>query len=244
MHQAATTVSGRRRLTTGGAVIALLGADGSGKSTLARELIDWLTPHLDTEAVYFGSGQGPVSWPRRLLERAARLVKRASRSARTSAQAPRGRERSRLRTLGELFWVSALALERSRRAARTRRARNRGLIVVCDRFPQSQFAGNEGPWLGHWRAHPSWVRRLVARRELEAIQAAERLRPDIVVRLMVTPEVALRRKSDTQPAALERKLDVLTRLRFEPESRVVDIDATRPLDEVVLELKRQVWAGL
>jgi thymidylate kinase len=235
----------RLRPPQGGLLIVLLGADGSGKSTLTRELTGWLSRNLDVAAVYFGSGQGPVSLPRQLLQRAAALFKRARPAASASRAAKRrGDGASALRTAGELLWIGSLSRERRRRANRARRARNQGAIVVCDRFPQSQATGNDGPWLGHWLDHPSWARRTVARQELAAIQYVERLRPDLVIKLEVTRDIAMQRKPETPLNLLEARMRVLEQLRFGEETRVVRIDATRPLDEVLVEAKRAIWDAL
>ncbi len=235
----------RLRLPQGGLVIALLGPDGSGKSTLTRELTRWLSRNLDVTSVYFGSGQGPVSLPRRMLQRAAALFKRARPKAHASVQAKRrGEGASRLRTAGELLWISSLSYERLRRAARARRARNQGTIVVCDRFPHSQTAGNDGPCLSHWLDDPSWARRTGAHRELAAIRTVERLRPDLVIKLGVTRDVAMQRKPETPLNLLEARMRVLDELRFAEETRVVEIDATRPLEEVLLAAKRAIWNRL
>lgn len=235
----------RLRLPQGGLVIIFLGADGSGKSTLTREVHRWLSGNLDVASVYFGSGQGPVSLPRRALQRAAALFKQVAPSARASAQVKhRGEGASRLRTAGELLWVTSLAFERRRRAAQARRARNQGSIVLCDRFPQSQSAGNDGPWLGHWLDHRSWVWRAGARAELAAVQYVERLRPVLAIKLGITREVALQRKPETPPTLLDARMRVLERLRFAEETRVVEIDATRRLEEVLLEVKREIWRSL
>lgn len=235
----------RLRLPQGGLVIIFLGADGSGKSTLTRELTRWLSANLDVASVYFGSGQGPVSLGRQALQRAAALFKRVRPSAKASAPAKhRGEGTSGLRTAGELLWVTSLALERRRRAVEARRARNQGSIVLCDRFPQSQCAGNDGPWLGHWLDSTSWARRMVARTELEAIQYVERLRPALAIKLRVTREVALQRKPETPPAVLDSRLQALELVRFAEETRVVELDATRPLEQVLLEAKRAIWSSL
>jgi thymidylate kinase len=235
----------RLRSPQGGLVIVMLGADGSGKSTLTRELTGWLRRNLDVASVYFGSGQGPVSLPRRMLQRGAALFKRARPSAKASAPAERrGAGLSKLRTIGELLWVASLALERRRRAARARRLRNQGAIVLCDRFPQSQSPGNDGPWLGHWLDHPSWARRKVAQMELAAIQYVERLRPGLVLSLGVTREVALQRKPETPHKLLDARMRVLEQLHFSGETRVANIDATRPLEEVLRAAKREIWSCL
>jgi thymidylate kinase len=247
----------RRLLPNGGLVIAFVGVDGSGKSTLAREIGRWLRPFVEVEPVYFGTGQGPVSPPRRLLEELAALTRRKRRAAppadpeSAGAGDPsctperwRGGGASRLRTAGELMWVWCVARERERRSARARRARDRGMVVLCDRFPQSRTPGNDGPCLGHWLDDSGWARRTMARRELAAIQRAERLRPDLLVKLKVTPEIALRRKPETRPALLHRKLRIVEDLRLSTETRVVEIDATRPVGEVTLDVRRAVWSAL
>jgi thymidylate kinase len=232
----------RRLLPQGGVVIAFVGADGSGKSTVTAEIARWLSPFIEVVPIYFGTGQGPVSWPRRSLQAVAALVRRRrTRHGPARESVPRGSDSSKVRTMGELLWVWSLTRERRRRATRARRARDRGMIVLCDRFPQSQAAGNDGPCLGHWVNHASWARRTVARRELAAIRCAERLGPDLLVRLNVTPTIALQRKSDTPASLLHRKLGILGELRFPQETVVVDVDASRPLGEVLLEVRRAVW---
>ena len=233
---------GRRRLPQGGLVVALVGADGSGKSTLSSGLTTWLARHLDVVPLYFGSGQGAASGMRRAMAYAARTVMRASRGERTANRGTRrGHRGSAMATVGDMAWILLLARERRRRATQARRARNRGLIVLCDRFPQSQFPRNDGPWLQEWMTHPSWLRRTVARAELAAIEYTERVRPDVILKLNVTLDVARSRKSDTQLPALQAKIDVVERLKFTESTHVVEIDATRPLDEVVLEARRALW---
>ena len=51
---------------------------------------------------------------------------------------------------------------------------------------------------------------------------------------------ALDRKIDTGDYEVRRRIDAVSRLQF-PASRVVEIDADEPLNEVVLAAKRAVW---
>jgi len=56
--------------------------------------------------------------------------------------------------------------------------------------------------------------------------------------------VAMQRKPETPLNLLEARMRVVEQLRFGEETRVVEIDATRSLDEVLLEAKRAIWNRL
>ncbi len=246
-----------RTAPQGGVLIAFVGADGSGKSTLTREITAWLSREAAVLPIYGGSGQGPVSVPRRALQLAASLVRRGTRgrASRTPA-APssggegahvglRAREPTGLRAVGRLLWVLALARERRRQALRARRARSLGLIVIADRLPQSQFVGlNDGPRLSTWLGHRSRLFRGAAERELATFGAVELCPPDLVVKLHVSPDVALQRKPETPVDQVHRKVDVVRQLQYPPTTRVVDVDANQPLEQVLLQVKQAVWDSI
>ena len=47
-----------------------------------------------------------------------------------------------------VVWALALAVEKRSKMRRARRARNRGMLVLCDRYPQTKILGfNDGPLL-------------------------------------------------------------------------------------------------
>ncbi len=66
--------------------------------------------------------------------------------------------------------------------------------------------------------------------------------PDVVLRLNVDLETAIRRKPDHIPASLEKKINVVPKLSFNG-APIVDIDSTQPL-EVVLEQSRAVVSAV
>jgi thymidylate kinase len=240
----------RHTLPHGGLVIAFLGSDGSGKSTVVREIAAWLSWKIDVRTIYLGSGDGPVSLLRRPLRAAAALRARLRRAPApfpsrdvTTSLAPEDRATSRLpRAIGRSLLAVVLAREKLDRLAEARRARNLGMVALCDRYPQAQFAGfYDGPQLESWSEHPSRWFRAVSAWELAAYRSAERSRPDLVVKLHVTPQVAAQRKNDRGPEDVMRRVAATRTLRFPADVRVVDIDATQSLDQVLLQVRRAIW---
>ena len=147
----------RRVSPRGGVVIVLLGSDGSGKSSILKELVSWLGAKLDVMPIYFGSGQGRGSLYRLPLQVLRGMVERISPPppTRTDAATRRSASEGRglIRSIGLLPWALTLSLEKRAKLRRLTRARNRGMIVICDRFPQAEIPGfNDGALLTHLRA--------------------------------------------------------------------------------------------
>lgn len=233
----------------GGLVIALVGSDGSGKSTLVRELSRWLGSKLDVLTLYFGSGDGPASsvrlplvWIRRLRQRFRRPAAPADDRGNGSKVAPGGTQL----TAWRIVWSLALAREKRQKLKKATRARGRGFIVLCDRYPQAEVGGmNDGPMLHEWSTSASRLKRFLAAWEARPYQTAEQLGPDLVLRLLVTPEVALERKAHESLGKLELRHGVVSSLRF-PGSRrpIVEIDADQSFDAVLLAIKQEIWPEL
>jgi hypothetical protein len=240
-----------RTLPQGGLLIAFLGSDGAGKSTVVGQIAEWLSREVAVVCTYGGNGKGSAGWPRRLMEWLGALRRRGlGKRARSIASRPPASEsaprpaRQRV-SPARAIWIQALARERRERAAAARRARGRGMIVLSDRLPQSQFPGwNDGPRLDTWADHPSGWRRAFARRERESFRLAELCPPDLVIKLLVTPELAARRKPTTPQEQIRSGVELLHRLSYPPPTRVVDIDASQPLGQVILQVKRAIWDAI
>ena len=67
--------------------------------------------------------------------------------------------------------------------------------------------------------------------------------PDIVIRLNVDLATAMARKPDHRPASLAAKIHDVPRLTFNG-ARIVDLDATQPLDGVIEQAKAAIAAVL
>ncbi len=230
-----------KTLPRGGAIIAVIGSDGSGKSTLSSDLVKWLRFKLDVYPAYMGSGDGgtsPFDWLRRTIKAAVKALRRSP-----SARPPQKPEATPQRHgfFSRLVELHQLPLMRHKIALLrlSRRLTARGTLVIADRYPQIEVNGiSDGPKLQDGRGF-AWA----ARREVPMYEEAARLGPDLLLKLLVDPETAHRRKPDHDPATIQRKCEIIAHLTF-PASEVVDVDANQPYEDVLLAAKRAIWHHL
>ena len=227
-----------RGLPGGGRVVAVVGSDGSGKSTLVRRLTGEYTAKFDTLELYLGSGDGPAS----MLRLPMKLAHRALRPGKDVPSSSRGTERRAL-SLARAVWAFTLAREKRQRLQRAHLARSRGLLVICDRYPQVQFPGeNDGPLLSGWDTARSPLLRWLARIERRPYVLAGTLAPDLVLILDVDAVTARRRRPGSTEAYLAHRGSLVRGLHWDPaRTRVVTLDATESPDEVFRSASLAIW---
>jgi hypothetical protein len=237
---------GRRVIPGGGILVAFMGADGSGKSTVVEAVSDRLARKIDVLRLYMGSGDGPVSLLRSPLKPLAKAVRRTRRSGHGggAGSASIGRDSAPI-FAGRVLWALTLSREKRQRLETAWRARNRGLIVVTDRYPQAQIPGfNDGPLLLARAENGGRLLRRAAAVEERAYLLAERQPPDLVVRLRISPEIAVARKPDMTRAEIRRRDEAIGSMTWGERTRVVDVDAGQPLDDVIREVLLAIWGEI
>jgi hypothetical protein len=228
--------------------IALVGADGSGKSTAARALAGWLGWKVDVRVHYLGS-KSP-SRRSRWSYVAFRALRRGHRAAtgRTGPWSAGARALEAMRDLALGAHYLAIGHDRARRVLAGRRDARSGRLVIFDRFPLMALSEEEdhlvldGPRIRRSLRPEGGLIGSLADRE-ERLYRRFGL-PDRLVILEVSPRVASGRKPDHMPQILVAKSRAARALADVAERRhvpVVRIDADRPLDEVLLHLKRSLW---
>jgi energy-coupling factor transporter ATP-binding protein EcfA2 len=223
-----------------GLVVAIIGSDGAGKSTLCRDLAEELRQRGPVDSIYFGSGDGTSSWLRWPLVQLRRVITTSPKStAPRPADAPLSvatdeRRRGRCVTTARTIWALTLAWEKRGKLRAAARARQRGRLVVCDRFPQAQVGGlMDGPLLHAWTSRGRGFRRMMASLEARPYVRAELEPPDLVLRLIVDQEHAQQRRPEHDPVDLARRRAIVEALRFDgAEFGVVDLDSSMPADDV------------
>jgi thymidylate kinase len=231
-----------RRAPGGGCVMALIGIDGSGKTTVNAAIRAWLSSEIDVMPVYFGTGGGRPSLLLRpfklmvpLLTLLLKTKPRGSSHGKVS-KAPPGL----LYSLLLMVWAAVVAREKRTKLVAARRGASRGIVVVADRYPQNEIRGfNDGPLLTRLAWAPCWLRRW----EESAYALAQRLPPDLVIKLIVAPETTARREPDMDSTVIEKRIEAIPRLMFSG-AHVVSVDAEQPLADVIRAVKQEIWRVL
>ncbi len=245
------SVPSGRTIPSGGCVVAFIGCDGSGKSTVIHEVQKCLCTKLHPLKIYFGSGDGPSSflrWPMKIIAR--RLCRTAkSEIDRSNGKIPESSKIAHnskvfqwLKSIARWPWALVLAREKQKKMRLAQRARNKGMIVLCDRYPQNQIIGfNDGPLLVPFCNHRFYLIKWLARYESKCYDLANSLAPDVVIRLNVSAEKSLERKSDMWLEEVQRRIEAINSFLFPSSTKVVDINADEPLEKVLLQAKLAIW---
>ena len=224
----------RKRLASGGAVIAIIGADGAGKTTAVDALYTWLSKNFATTRVHLG--RPPHSRTTTLVETATR--------ARSAIEILRGR---RTRGSGAVYspafqagLLVTLARDRYLAIRNVRRIATNGELVICDRWPLPQLSLMDTPRI-HRGLGPD------ARSPATALSALEQRfyrampDPDTLIVLLVDPEVAVARKREEDPDFVRARWEELWTVDWEAAGAHV-VDAGRPQEEVLARLKSLIWS--
>lgn len=222
-------------------LIAIIGCDGSGKSTVSEELLTWVQGYGPVAAAHLGKQQGNMGrwfaglplvggWFGRFIGRKASTVHKS----RGINKAP---------DFLPALVMHAFTLRRVRRFRRMMALRNKGLIIIADRYPQLDIpSAADGPDMSVDAQGGRFVHWL-AQREQSAFEWMTSFRPDLVIRLNVDLDTAFARKPDHSREALERKLKIIPRLTLNG-APIVEIDAAQPLDVVVAAARAAVTRTL
>jgi thymidylate kinase len=210
-----------------GALIAIVGCDGSGKSTLAADVLRELQKRHRAQLCYLGLRSGELGNRIKRLRGVGPTLERF-----LSKKAGQARSKdSKIPDLGTALVIYGFSLLRLRRFRQMLSLREKGVIVVTDRYPQTEVPGfYDGPGLSAAQAGSRIVARLAAR-ERRMYEWMTGFRPDIVIRLNVDVETAFARKPDHKIESLKSKVEVTPLLRFN-DAKIVDLDSRDPYPQV------------
>lgn len=239
-HFEGTGPASRRALDSGGLFVGVIGGDGSGKSSAVATLEQTFSRHFPTQAIHLGKP------PRSVL---TRVVGKAVRTARTV----RGRSAPDIPPwvdwddqpfpgLGYVVTRVLVARDRARTFDDARRRAARGWVVISDRMPLPQISLMDSPRCAGMPGleRRPLVRWLVARERAYHDRIG---RPDLLVVLRVSPDVAVARRYDQDAEFVRRRAEEVRDQDWSgPGVAVIDADGDR--DEVHAAAHQAVWAAL
>jgi thymidylate kinase len=246
---------GSKRLSSGGTVIAIVGADATGKSTLVSETSRWLRKNFVVNTVHAGKPPSnlvtaPINFflalHRRLRVKARSVGKLEESSSNGSAVSSKGKNINSL-----IYAIRAVCLAWDRRALlwKVRRASANGEIVVSDRYPTNATGMMDSPRLVEDPTQKGFISSIynrLARTERSLYRQIPP--PDIVLRLKVSFETAKKRNAARD--ILDDELYLQSRHQqarewFMPGTRTIqDIDTDLSLEETIRTVKHAIWPAL
>jgi hypothetical protein len=248
----------KKSLPENGVSIAFLGSDGSGKSTISKDIIDWLSWKLECQNFYLGSGdhyRTPYSLLVKWIQTKAKRMKtinnnHSSHSSNRDVKAKKEGEKSsllkRAYDIFNMFYFLNIAKKCNNSLTKAKNYTAQGGIAIYDRFPQNQFEGiNDGPKISAKYSHHSNLKLFKVLRLIEEknINEAIEKEPDLIIKLIISPEVSIQRKPDHDYEEVARKAEIINSLRF-GKSHVLEIDATQEYEKELLEVKSIIWNHL
>lgn len=231
----------KARLGGGGLVIAVVGGDGAGKSTMVAELRDWLSKEFDTLTLHMGKPQWSfATYAIRGLLKIVRLG--FSPSLRPIEYSL---DSAKLEFPGYTWaiWEVCTARDRYLAVLKGRRFAANGGITICDRYPLPQVKLMDGPQVRRFAeaTHNNKFIRLLSRAEERYY--ARITNADLLVVLRVDPALAVARKADENPSTVRPRSSEIWGLDWDQVGAQV-VDASRPKNAILSELKAFVWSKL
>lgn len=232
----------RRVSPSGGCVVAFLGCDGAGKSTTLDYLYHEYKKKLDVKTIYLGSGDGSSSLLRKPMKMVARRVggKGLGHKVEKEYQVKKKVSlKSRLYSIAKILWAVTLAKEKKGKLIEMTKARNQGMLVLTDRYPQIVMPGySDGPLLTKYLKNGKGLLYRIAKWEYGIYESSTINAPDLTVKLMVPTEIAIQRKPEMTAEEIDNKKAAVMAINV---SRSVVVDTSHSKEETLGDIMEYIW---
>lgn len=232
----------RRVSPCGGCVVAFLGCDGAGKSTTLDYLYHEYKKKLDVKTIYLGSGDGSSSLLRKPMKMVARRVGGKGLGHQVEKEYQEKKKvslKSRLYSIAKILWAVTLAKEKKGKLREMTKARNQGMLVLTDRYPQIVMPGySDGPLLTKYLKKGKGLFYRIAKWEYSIYESSTINAPDLTVKLMVPTEIAIQRKPEMTVEEIDNKKAAVMAINV---SRSVVVDTSHSKEETLGDIMEYIW---
>lgn len=215
-------------------VIAIIGADGSGKSTVCTELKIWLEARYPVKLCHLGRQTGGIG---RMIAKLPFFGKKLDHGIAGKANKARSDKGPKA---GVAFIMFLLSLKRVYRFYKMLRLKKQGFLIITDRFPQTSVIGGlDGPDLTV--DHPdNIISSYLTKWERKLYYWMTDHKPDLVIRLNVDIDTAMKRKPDHRLSSMVKKIETIQKITFDG-APILDLHSnTQPLEEIIQEAKSAI----
>ncbi len=225
-------VPGKRTFPNRGLMIVFVGSDGSGKSSLADFVAGFFSKKIDVLKVYFGHGRSNKSLLLTLTGGIDRALRKTFKLISLKTELPR------------IIKYSGVTLSKKQMFKKAEKARAKGMLVVCDRFPQTDHDNiNDGLRMNEYKISRNPILKHLSKWERNTYELRESVVPDIVFKILVDPGLAFERKGgSTKIENVRRKNEIVRMMKIPEGAKTIEImNAGISLEELKGAVLRHIW---
>lgn len=226
-------------LVSSGCLIAFIGSDGSGKTTVTNSIYKWLSWKMQAKIRYLGAKN-------KLFNTIASPLKSRNPSKHFNTRSTRQKS-GFIFQLRKLIRITYSLILKHVNINGIHRSLSSGHIILLDRFPQSEVNDiSDGMYtLPPPNSNPLLLMpfHLVKKYQKYVFGLVNQIKPDLLIRLDVDLETAINRKPDHDFRLIERKIKLVSMLKYENIDSVT-IATNRSLEETLLDIKRLIWTKI
>jgi thymidylate kinase len=233
----------RKRMNSGGLMVAFIGGDGAGKTTAVESVYQWLSSDFGVKR--FHMGKPKWSFLTVLIRGILKIGRSLGFYPFMRADILYTNDANLLVFPGYPWLIRETCTARDRYLTylRARRLTANGKLVILDRFPLSQIKFMDGPQGIRLTANFPQTRLVKFLINLEESYYKKISLPDLLILLRVDPATAVQRKTDEIEDEVQARSTEIWEVDWKQTPAYI-IDANRSKEEVILEAKKIIWSQL
>ena len=232
-----------------GLIIAFVGTDGAGKSTVTKEIHGWISKKVESKLFYMGIGDGKTTIFNSIMKKANKISTKNEDNNINITNYLSILKHPKLFIKKFIKMKTILNVEKNnvKKLRKMNIYRLNGGICILDRYPQIESSGqNDGPKMGlykHYFENKHFYKKFV-KKEQKYLSIIKEIKPDIVFRLNISPEMTLKRKDEIKDVNwAKEKIEQLKSITFQG-ANIYEINTEQPYENELLEIKTIIWRNL